>query len=301
MASMPICNSMDGIPTNVERVLVVGVGWVGRQIAARMAQHGLQVWLYDREPEICQQALAWARSISSEPIDSTSPASAEDSLWTDNLQIAESLIVTSVQLVVESVPEQISLKKRILKELSQAFPYPVILASNSSYFTPSVLGRFVDSPQRYAHFHFHFPVLRQTVCDIVGGEATAPAVLDCLAALATRIGQPALRLKREHPGYVYNWLLQSLLRSALELVAKDVVDPQEVDRSWKAVTGMPLGPFGIMDLIGLDVIEQVLSNARWADAPEVGLDQLIEVLATHINHGHLGVKSQRGFYDYPSS
>lgn len=298
MASMPTSSESSPFPAAIERVLVVGVGWVGRQIAVRMAQHGVQVWLYDRQTGVCEQALQWARSIAHQPIDSDSPAVVGDGQWYANLHFSANLIGSPVQLVVESVPEQISLKKRVLRELSEAFPFPVLLTSNSSYFTPSVLSRFVAEPQRYAHFHFHFPVLRQTVSDIVGGEFTDPVVLDRLQELAKRIGQPAIRLRHEQSGYVYNWLLQSLLRAALELVARDVVDAPEVDRSWKAVTGMPVGPFGIMDLIGLDVIEQVLSNARWAEDSSVGLEELIAVLSKPINQGHLGVKRQQGFYDY---
>jgi 3-hydroxyacyl-CoA dehydrogenase len=282
----------------IDRVMIVGVGWVGRQIAARLAQHGVQVWLFDRRPEISQAALGWIHSIANDAIDSSSPHVATAGDWITRVAIADKLDVP-VQLVIESVPEQISLKKRVLREISELQPAPTIIASNSSYFTPSVLCRFVTSPERYLHFHFHYPVTRETIADIVGCEHTLPELLDRVDRLATRIGQPALRLKREHPGYVYNWLLQSVLKSALELVAQGVVEPHEVDRSWKAVSGMPLGPFAIMDLIGLDVIEQVLSNARWSDSKnDVGLDQLIEVLAAPINQGHLGVKTKHGFYEY---
>ncbi len=277
--------------------MVVGAGWVGRQIAARMAQHGITTWIFDRQSSVSEQALDWVRSIQNETIDSDSLAVAKDGSWVHRFQVAANL-AQPADLVIESVPEQVSLKKRVLRDISQNQPASTIIASNSSYFTPSLLHRFVDSPERFAHFHFHFPVVRQSVTDLVGCEQTSPLVLDRLAKLADRIGQPALRLKREHPGYVYNWLLQSVLKSALELVSKGVVSTEEVDRSWKAVSGMPLGPFGIMDLIGLDVIEQVLSNARWAEADHTDLEQLIAVLSRPISQGHLGRKTGQGFYKY---
>ncbi len=235
-------------------------------------------------------------SIAEEAIESSSPAVCGD--WLGNVQIAEAILVPSIDLVIESVPEQISLKKRVLSQLSAQYAAPTIIASNSSYFTPSVLSRFVSSPERFAHFHFHVPVQHESVADIVGCERTQPAVIDQLCELSNRIGQAPLRLRNEHPGYVFNWLLQSLLRSALELVARDVTDPAEIDRSWKAVTNMPLGPFGMMDRIGLDVIEQVLSNARWADTDQVSLERLIEILQGPLKQGNLGVKTGRGFYDY---
>lgn len=291
MASSPLSKS-----TILQRVLIVGAGWVGRQIAARMAQHGVHVWLFDRNRAVCEQSLQWMCSIVSDPIESSSPAVITD--WLTRVQIADQLFVPDVELVIESVPEQISLKRRVLSEISDLYPPPTILTSNSSYFTPTMLSRFVVAPERFAHFHFHVPVQHESVTDIVGCDATDPEVIDRLCELSRRIGQAPLRLRHEQPGYVFNWLLQSLLRASLELVAKDVTDPAEIDRSWKAVTNMPLGPFGMMDRIGLDVIEQVLSNARWADADDVSLDRLIEVLQGPLRQGNLGVKTGKGFYDY---
>ena len=286
-------------PPRIQRVLIVGAGWVGRQIAARMAQHGVNVWLFDRKRAVCEHSLEWIRSIVGQRIESSSPAVIAD--WISKIQIAEQICVPDMDLVIESVPEQISLKKRVLGEISERYPPPVIIASNSSYFTPKMLSRFVEAPERFAHFHFHVPVQQESVADIVGCDATQTQVIDQLCELSLRIGQPPLRLRHENPGYVFNWLLQSLLRASLELVAKDITEPAEIDRSWRAVTNMPLGPFGIMDRIGLDVIEQVLSNARWAESDDVSLDRLIAVLQGPLRQGNLGVKTGKGFYDYPDN
>ena len=292
--------------TPIEHVLIVGAGWVGRQTAARLARFGLSVRLADRAPQVCREAIEWMREL---------PEYAADPIWHQRVQMAPELREFSEQvkpgtstgrfsldLIIESVPEQVSLKKRVLRELSGLFPAPTIIASNSSYFVPSMLSGFVAQPERFAHLHFHVPVLEDSVVDIVGCAQTDPQVIERLRELAVRIQQHPLLLRREHPGYIFNWLLQSVLRSALELVELDVADPVDIDKSWTSVTGMPLGPFGIMDRIGLDVIEQVLSNARWADAAatEVPIEQLLKLLAKHTQAGELGVKTKRGFYDYSS-
>jgi 3-hydroxybutyryl-CoA dehydrogenase len=146
--------------------------------------------------------------------------------------------------------------------------------------------------------HFHVPVLRNSVADIVGCEQTSIEVLNQLVKLADRVGQYPLLLRHEHPGYVFNWLLQAVLKAALELVAQDVVDASDVDRSWKSVTGMTIGPFGLMDQIGLDVIDQVLSNARWAPPNPTTDQQLLEIIRPLIQQGKLGIKSGAGFYNY---
>jgi 3-hydroxybutyryl-CoA dehydrogenase len=285
--------------TAIERVLILGAGWVGRQTAARLARFGLTVWLADRDPQVCAGAVQWMRELPEFPADPT---------WVERVHIAAGLqelraAGEPINLIIESVPEQVSLKKRVLREVSGVFPAPTIIVSNSSYFVPSMLSGYVSQPSRFAHLHFHVPVLEDSVVDIVGCAATDPVVIEQLRELTVRIGQIPLLLRREHPGYIFNWLLQSVLRSALELVELDVADPVDIDKSWTAVTGMPLGPFGIMDRIGLDVIEQVLSNARWADsaATEVPIEQLLKLLAKHTSAGELGVKSKRGFYDYSQS
>ena len=275
----------------IERVVIVGAGWVGRQIAAKMAQHGIQVRLVDRDESVCKSALNWMSEIEGH----------RD--WISQITTSVALDETTAefgtpQLALECTPEQISLKKRVLRQISACFESPCIIASNSSYFVPSVLSKFVQSPSRFAHMHFHVPVLRNTVADIVGCEDTEPWILEHLAKLAERIGQSPLILRQEHPGDVFNWLLQSVLRSALELVALDVVDPADVDRSWKAVTGRPQGPFGIKDQMGLDVVEQVLANARWAEPIAVPDEKLLAILKEKTEAGQLGVKTGSGFYNY---
>lgn len=313
-----------GVNCTIQTVLIVGAGWVGRQIAARLATYGLDVQLLDRDPQVLEQAFSWLQRVANPPRTSensatprvSSGASPASSAMAENWlarvtaagslrelaqlqeQTQNQLGQSQFDLAIECIPEQLSLKKRVLRQLSETLPPPTIIASNSSYFVPTLLQPYVHSPERYAHVHFHVPVLNDSVADIVGCDRTDPAVLDRLEEMVRRIGLEPLRLRREHPGYVFNWMLQALLKSALELVALDVVDPQDVDKSWKTVTGMPLGPFGIMDQIGLDVIEQVLANARWAEDMEVPPEKLLAILQAYTRQGHLGTKTRQGFYEY---
>lgn len=285
-------------------MLIVGAGWVGRQIAARFAQYGVRVCLCDRTLEDAAAAVAWVEQTCSE-VTGLVHAAPPIAQWTSaSCEMASCEMAGSAptaftpDLVLESVSEELSLKKRLLKQLSSRFAPPIVIASNSSYFVPSLLGRFVAHPERFAHLHFHVPVLSDSVADIVGCAETEPQVLERLRQLCQRVQQSPLMLRREHPGYIFNWMLQSLLQSALELAALDVADIADIDRSWKSVTGMSVGPFGMMDRIGLDVIEQVLSNARWAEPSSVDSTQLMQLVQQHTRAGRLGTKTQAGFYNY---
>lgn len=297
---------MPAILSESPRVLIVGAGWIGRQVGLRMAICGLRVDLVDKNDEVLQNARQWMEQsaefywncIQDSPTrDSRIPL---DQQWASRVGFGRAMeeLIPDTAVVLECVSETVGLKRRVLREFSRQFPKTTIIASNSSYFTPSTLAEFVTEPQRFAHWHFHVPLHRSSIADIVGHPHTEPWVLERLTELTKVIDQYPLRLRREQPGYVFNWLLQSVLRSALELAARDVADIEDIDRAWKSVSGMPIGPFAMMDNIGLDVIEQVLANARWAPAQPVPIDQLLAVLRGPINQGHLGVKSGRGFYEH---
>lgn len=289
----------------IERVLIVGAGWTGRQIAGQMVAHGLHVTLIDSNQHATKMSLDW--------IESQRLSFFEQGFWPNlsseqlskRLSVAASLdglLETNKEpydLVLESVSEQFSLKRRILQSYSKRLDWPTIIASNSSYFTPSMMQPHVVSPERFANFHFHVPIWRATLVDIVPGTATDSITIDRLRDLAQRIGQSAIVQTVENPGYVFNWMLKALLQSALQLVAKGVANPADIEMAWKKVTGMPIGPFGMMDQIGVDLIHQTMSHARFVDGDQVW-QPLIDILQPLVDANQLGVKTGQGFFEYES-
>jgi 3-hydroxybutyryl-CoA dehydrogenase len=153
-------------------------------------------------------------------------------------------------------------------------------------------------PDRFAALHFHGYVWVSNVVDIMPHPGTAPQTLDLLEAFAHRIGQIPIRLESENYGYVFNAMLNALLRTATSLAARQVTSYQNVDRAWMGVMKMPVGPFGILDTIGLETARDI--NQYWAERlndPE--LQQNADFLKTYVDRGWLGVKTGRGFYTYP--
>lgn len=282
----------------IQSTLIVGAGWVGRQIAARIAISGRNVSLFDKDQSCTEAAIDWINRLEQSGSDLETSRTKDLIGRVSSVEKLGDLKGAQTDLVIECVPEQLSVKKRTLREIADQFPTPTIIASNTSYFVPSLLSKFVTAPVRYAHIHFHVPVLHDSVTDIVGCEETSDEVLQRLAQFSHDLGLDPLLLRKEHPGYVFNWMLQALLRSALQLSALDVADRADIDKSWMKVTGMSLGPFGIMDQIGLDVIEQVLANARWADDIEVADAELLRLIQEKTNKGQLGTKTGEGFYRY---
>jgi 3-hydroxybutyryl-CoA dehydrogenase len=287
-----------------ELIVIVGAGWTGRQIAGQMLTHGLAVVLCDPHEPALQASKDWILA-------NLSPFAAagywpqctaqelENRLKLASLEAvsAQAPKLGRVALVLESVPEQASLKRRLLKQLSEVFPQDTILASNSSYFVPSTFSGHVRFPQRYAHFHFHVPIWKATVVDVAAAPETDPQTLERLSLIARKIGQTPIVQTIENSGYIFNAMLKSVLQSALQLLDRGVADPSSIDLAWTKATGMPVGPFGIMDQIGLDLMLQTMSNARFVEGDQVW-SPLISRIEPLVAAGHLGVKTGRGFFVY---
>jgi len=280
---------------NIERVAIIGAGWTGRQIAGQMVTHGVGVILCDESSGALNTSRAWILSnlnafesqgywpaTSQEQVDERLELVHPDFLFGGDQAATVAEGVRGVGLVLECIPEQVALKRRVLKRASEVFGETTIVASNSSYFVPSTFSKHVRHPERYAHFHFHVPIWKATVVDVAAGPQTSEETLG----------------RRENSGYVFNAMLKSVLKSALELLDRDVATAEDIDLAWRKATGMPIGPFGIMDQIGLDILLQTMSNGRFVDGDDVW-SPLIAKLQPYIDAGHLGVKTGKGFYDYP--
>ncbi len=283
----------------IQRVLIIGAGWTGRQIAGQMVAYGLDVTLVDNNSQALEVSRAWILDQRESFFEQGYWPNVSHEQLATRIHCATGIdaVDGEFDLVLESVSEQFSLKRRIIKAYSERFQPPSIIASNSSYFTPSMLQPHVVSPERFANFHFHVPIWRASLVDIASGPMTDEATLQRLVDLAIRIGQTPLVQRIENPGYVFNWMLKALLQSALQLVDRKIAQPADIDMAWKKVTGMPIGPFGIMDQIGVDLIHQTMSHARFVDGDEEW-QPLVDILQPYVDSNRLGVKTGQGFFDY---
>jgi 3-hydroxybutyryl-CoA dehydrogenase len=173
-----------------------------------------------------------------------------------------------------------------------------VFTTNTSSLVPSMFAEASGRPGQFAALHFHGYVWVSNVVDIMPHPGTAPETLELLEAFARRIGQIPIRLERENNSYVFNTLRNALLRSATSLAARQVTSFQNVDRAWMGVMKTPVGPFGIMDMIGLETVLDI--TQYWASLlndPE--LQQNADFVRPYVEQSQLGVKSGRGFYSYP--
>jgi 3-hydroxybutyryl-CoA dehydrogenase len=202
----------------------------------------------------------------------------------------------------ESIPEDPDLKASVFAQFHPLCPPHTIFTTNTSSLVPSMYAEATGRPAQFAAFHFYQYVWDANLVDIMPHPGTSPQTMEVLQAFSRRIGQIPLVLKKENPGYVMNAILGAINSTALQLIWSGVASAEDVDRAFMItmLPMMPKGPFGWLDIVGLDTIWHVMeSQAKRSGNPHVQAyaDRLKEA---YIDKGWLGVKSGRGFYTYPN-
>ncbi len=285
----------------MSQIIVVGCGTMGLQIAMQFARFGLEVTLYDSHPRALTEGRKRMNEIvalwlSEQRMQMLEVAAMRGRItWKSELDESYPLC----ELLIESVPEIPKIKADVYAQFQCRIPDNAIIATNSSYLTPSMLLRGVRAPERFAALHFHDPVWHANVVDVMPHRGTSREVVDRLVEWALKIDQIPIVCRKERIGYVFNAMLQAFLKSALELANSGVAEFDDIDRAWMAILKTDIGPFGILDRIGLDTVRTIATF--WAssskDAAHQSMMAWLEELTTS---GRLGVKSGEGFYRYPS-
>jgi len=203
----------------------------------------------------------------------------------------------NADFVSESVPEDPELKGRVFGRFNDICPPRTVFTTNTSSLIPSMIAEATGRPDRFAAFHFH-DVRFNNIVDIMPHPGTSEDTLQMVKDFAESIGQVAIVLKKENFGYVFNAMLMELLKSAQSLAANKVAEVADIDRAWMGVMHTLVGPFGIMDSIGLDTVWKITDY--WANQlkdPQAMANAAF--LKQYVDKGYLGVKTGKGFYTYP--
>jgi 3-hydroxybutyryl-CoA dehydrogenase len=284
----------------VHRVLIIGSGTMGLQIGLQCATHGYEVALYDIDPAALESGMTRLRAYADEQVKAgvIDEATRDLALAAITITSDPATAASDVDLVSESVPEDPALKGRVLGQFNTLCPSRTIFTTNTSSLLPSMFAEATGRPDRFAALHFHLPVWRSNVVDVMPHAGTSAETTELLLAFARRLGQIPIYLRRESYGYVFNAMYNAINTAALALVANGVASLEDVDRAWMGIFKMPIGPFGMLDDVGLDTAWHIIDY--WAG--QTGDPQLrtnADFLKTYLDRGRLGVKSGAGFYAYP--
>lgn len=287
--------------TEIRTVVVLGAGTMGSQIAAVCALAGYGTSLVDISQDQLDRARTQLEQRLSRDVEKGRRAREDvDAAW-DRLTLTtdRDAAAATADLVIEAAVEDLSVKRTIFSELDAVCPDHTLLVTNSSNIVSSRVADATSRPDRVCNLHFFNPALVMACVEVVPHPGTAPETVDRMVSFVESLGKTPVRLKQEIPGFVANRLLGALRREALELYEAGIADFQDIDVAAKTALGHPMGPFELMDLVGIDVVHLI----RLAEYEQTGDPASLsaESIKAKYEAGDFGRKTGRGWYDYPES
>jgi len=274
---------------NIKKVAIIGAGFTGKQIAARTALYDYKVILYDINEQVLENVKDFLNKF-------FRPKNKRDKY--NNLTLEDDLsnALKDADLVIEAVPEDIELKSQVFKQIDQLAPSHTIIGTNSSSFPVSKVEDAVKRKDKLLNIHFYPPIPLRPMVDIMKGNETSDDTFQKGKQWIESIECTPLVVKKEIMGFVFNRIWRAVKREAIHMWANGNADVETMDTAWKIFTGMNMGPFELMDGIGLDVAYNVeMSYYKESGDPK---DKPPEKFKDKVEKGELGLKTGQGFYKW---
>ena len=280
----------------MQRVLVVGAGFMGSGIAQVCAQSGYGVYLMDVKPEALEKAFSgikWSLDkFSSKGLLKESPQTILKRLN----HVEELSKAAEVDWVIEAAFEEEKIKEQIFKELDRLTHPQTPLATNTSSIPVTRLARATKTPERILGLHFFGPVPFMALVEVVKGEKTSEEIFHRGVEFVKTLGKTPVKVQKDIPGFVMNRIFGAAFRECVDLVSAGIASPEDIDAGMRLGYGWNIGPFEIADNAGLDTFLRVGESMRaLGEAQLVARSDLIEKM---VKKGRLGKKVGEGFYRY---
>ncbi len=282
----------------ISNVCYIGAGTMGCANSLVAAVSGYHVVVYDMSVE----SLAKVRDNHIEMgafLVATGYCSAEELEASASRVTLEEDLATAVadaDLVSESIIEDLGIKRDVHATLDRLCPAKTILTTNTSGLLVSDIEDAVGRGERFAALHTHYG---SRLVDIVGGPRTSELTIDVLRRYTLSLKCEPLVLQKENRGYVLNAILGSVLSTAMVLLVEGIATKEEIDAAWMKHRRAPMGPFGMMDLFGLNVVYDGWQHSESGSRTNVLKAKVTTLLESYLNKDEFGLKSNKGFYRYP--
>lgn len=282
----------------IHKVLVVGAGTMGAQISLDFALAGYDVAVWD---------------VMEEALDSISR---RHKIWADwqiqkgtaqQGQVARALAAiqktsdpaeaaSNADILIETVFEDIDAKKQVFARFEELCSPETLFVTNTSTLLPRDMEASVKRRSRFCAFHFNWP---KTVIEIMRGSETSDKTVESLTLLARTIGYLPICIQKEFPGFIHAALFGAWAITGLQLAALGVASVEDIDRTWMRGDDAPFGPLCALDAVGLDLVNMILMKMKITGVPGFDYDAMSSFLNRYLEKGELGVKTGKGFYEYP--
>jgi 3-hydroxybutyryl-CoA dehydrogenase len=280
----------------IKRIGVIGAGTMGNGIAQVFTQAGFEVTLIDAAAPALERARASIEKSLGKFVEKGRLTAADRDAAVARLQTGTSLnTLSDCDYVVEAIFEDLQAKRELFARLSQVTRPDVILSSNTSSISITLLGAATTRPDKVLGMHFMNPVPLMTLVELIRGQATSPASMLVAAELCMRLNKTAVEAA-DYPGFIANRILMPMINEAIFALMEGVGTAEAIDTVMKLGMNHPMGPLTLADFIGLDVclailevLHQGLGDPKYRPCP---------LLRRMVAAGHLGRKSGQGFYKY---
>jgi 3-hydroxybutyryl-CoA dehydrogenase len=284
------------IHQQIRQVGVLGAGTMGNGIAQTFAAAGYPVLMRDIEPAFLDRGMATiAKSLERLNARGKLPAEARDATLARIRPTTEMKDLASCDLVVEAVLENYDLKAEIIRELDAICSDTAIFATNTSSISVTQIAAASRRPDRVVGMHFFNPVPMMQLVEIIRALQTSDAACDAVVAVVETLGKKA-RVSKDSYGFVVNRVLIPMINEAINCVYEGLASPEDIDSMMKLGANHPMGPLSLADLIGLDVVLDIMETLyRGFDDPKFRPSPLLKQMC---HAGYLGRKKGRGFFSY---
>ncbi|MFD2682751.1 3-hydroxyacyl-CoA dehydrogenase family protein [Bacillus seohaeanensis] len=283
---------------SIQHITVVGAGQMGHQIAMLCAIGGYETVIQDLSQGALHDAKQKLETIMSrwERKGKLTKAAIEAAFgrltFTTDLREA----VKETDFVIEAIVEKLDVKRELFKQLDELANPNVIFASNSSTIVNSLIAEVTNRKENVVNMHFFFPPLVMDCVEVVKSDATSDETARLTMEVCEKINRTAVLLNKEISGFIANRILGALQREAVYLYENGYASFEDIDLICKKALSHPIGPFELMDLSGIDVVNFVMRQ-RFEETGDPN-DKPAKCVEERVNKGDLGRKTGRGFYEY---
>lgn len=285
---------------SIKKIAVLGTGLMAHGIVQEFAQSGYETYMVGRSKESIDRALGNIRDNLKKQVERgiITEESIEETFSRINVNLSIEEMPRDVDLVIESVLEDLQLKHEIFTKIEELCSEETILTSNTSSFPPTVISEKLKRPERFLNTHYFNPPQVVPLVELVKGKKTDDKYVNVLYELYEKLGKKPVILQKEIPGFIANRLQIALLREALHIVESGVATAQDVDVVIKNSIGKRWGAAGVFkvcELAGLDLFMKIAQNLQ----PDLeSSKQVSSLLAEKVRIGEVGAKNGKGFYEW---
>jgi len=314
-----------------KKIVIIGGGVLGSQIAYQCAYNGFSTTILIRKEDNKQKIINSLEKLKKTYIETLTEMTpkhdwamglgdpknfnrekaieqATNALEVIKIEIDQKKALENADLVIESITENLEIKRNLYEQISNLLPEKTVLVTNSSTLLPSKLANYTKRPNKFLSMHFANSIWKNNIVEVMGHDKTEKKYFNEIIEFASAIRMIPLPIEKEKSGYLLNSMLVPFLLSALDLYANGISDPESIDKAWTLGTKAPKGPFKIMDTVGLETVKNIVE--QYQKVPTLinpllkkmmlpyNYRNMLNIVNKYIEEGKLGKSTGEGFYKY---